>query len=307
MKAAYDLGCNFFDNAEVYAAGKAEETMGRCIKRLNVDRSTLVISTKLFWGGQAKNQKGLSRKHIIEGLNKSLARLQLDYVDILFCHRPDYWTPMEEIVRAMNWAIDQGKVFYWGTSEWPAEKITEAWGVAQRLGLIGPCVEQPQYNMFHRTRFEIEYDRLYKEHGLGTTIWSPLGSGLLTGKYTEADLNKAEEGSRFTLQSTQWLKNMAEKGDGVNGMEVKDIESIVKRVQALQPIATELNCTIAQLALAWTIKNPNVSTTITGASKVSQVTENFKALEVSRRITDDVMKRIEDVIKTAPTPRTHHY
>jgi len=182
MKAAFDAGCNFFDNAEVYAAGKAEETMGKCIKRLDRDRSELVISTKLFWGGSNVNQRGLSRKHIIEGLNASLKRLQLDYVDLLFCHRPDVHTPMEETVRAMNHVIDNGKVLYWGTSEWTADQLFEAHELSKRLGLIGPVTEQPQYNLFHRTRFEREYTRVFKEMNLGTTIWSPLACGVLSGK-----------------------------------------------------------------------------------------------------------------------------
>jgi voltage-dependent potassium channel beta subunit len=216
MKAAYDAGCNFFDNAEGYGSGKAEVTMGKCLKRLDVDRSELIISTKIFWGGPGVNQRGLSRKHIIEGTNACLRRLQLEYVDLLFCHRPDPHVPIEETVRAMNYLIDQGKTFYWGTSEWSADQIMEAHHVAKKLGLVGPTMEQPQYSMLHRTRMEQEYARMFKEIGLGTTIWSPLASGLLTGKYS---------GKQFPSDSRlggsadyKWLKDQLLSGEGMNGL-----------------------------------------------------------------------------------------
>jgi len=232
MKEAYQRGCNFFDNAEVYAGGKAEETMGRCLQRLqkelNVTRSELVISTKIFWEGSNVNQRGLSRKHIIEGTLNSLKRLQLDYVDLIFTHRPDLQTPMEETVRAFNYLIDKGLSFYWGTSEWSAEQIMEADGIAKRLNLIGPTMEQPQYNMFTRTRFEKEYSRLYKEIGLGTTIWSPLACGLLTGKYTSE--TQFPEDSRLGLTNqSSWLRKDLLSGEGMNGLEEKKCGSYFEK------------------------------------------------------------------------------
>jgi len=300
MKTAYDLGCNFFDNAEVYAAGKAEEVMGRCIKRLNVPRSEIVVSTKIYWGGSGVNQRGLSRKHIIEGANDALKRLQLDYVDLIFCHRADVHTPIEETVRAMNYLIDQGKAFYWGTSEWSADQICEAYFLSKKLGLVGPLMEQPQYSMLHRTRFEKEYARLYKEIGLGTTIWSPLACGLLTGKYNNKDF---PEGSRLALQTQiKWLREELLSGKGMNGLEEKDFDLIIKKVEGLKPIAAKLGCTVAQLAIAWCLKNPNVSTVITGASKVEQVVENFKSLEIVPKLTSEIMEEIEKVLNNKPIP-----
>jgi len=301
VKTAYDLGCNFFDNAEVYAGGKAEEIMGRCIAKLNVDRSEIIVCTKIFWGGKGVNQRGLSRKHIVEATNASLKRLQLDYVDLIFCHRPDFHTPIEETVRAMNFIINQGKAFYWGTSEWTADQVIEAHQIAQRLGLIGPLMEQPQYSMLHRTRFEKEFARLYKEIGLGTTIWSPLASGLLTGKYNNKEF---PEDSRLGL--TKNLREQLLSGKGMNGLEERDLDVIIKKLDGLQPIAQKLNCTLAQLAIAWCIKNPNVTTVITGATKVSQVVENFKSLEVVPKLTDEVMEQIEKVLNNKPVPFIDH-
>lgn len=300
MKKAFEMGCNFFDNAEVYANGEAEVTMGKCIKRLNCKRSDLVVSTKIFWGGQGPNDRGLSRKHIIEGVDASLQRLQLDYVDLVFCHRPDIHTPIEETVRAMNHVINQGKAFYWGTSEWSADQIMEAHHIAQRLGLIGPLMEQPQYSMLHRTRFEKEYSRLYKEIGLGTTIWSPLACGLLTGKYTSADPDTFPDESR--LKNVDWLKKQISSGNGLNGLEERDLNTILNKVQKLKPIAEGLGCTLAQLALAWCIKNPNVSTVITGATRPEQVVENFRCLQFVPKMTDSVMESIEAVLQNKPTP-----
>ncbi len=287
MKTAYEAGVNFFDNAEVYARGNAEIVMGNVIKKAGWKRSDLVISTKIFWGGDGPNDNGLSRKHIIEGLNASLKRLQMDYVDLLFCHRPDLHTPVEETVWAMNHVINQGKAFYWGTSEWSAAQIMEAYAIARREHLIPPLMEQPEYNMFHRERVEREYARLYREIGLGTTIWSPLASGLLTGKYNQG----IPEGTRATLKGYEWLKEEFESE--------KTKKNLVK-VQQLMPIAAELGCSMAQLALAWCLKNPNVSTVITGASKASQVVENMAALEVVPKLTDDVMQRIEAVLDNRP-------
>jgi voltage-dependent potassium channel beta subunit len=287
MSAAFDAGVNFFDNAEIYAGGKAETVMGRVIRRLGWRRSDIVVSTKIFWGGEGPNDRGLSRKHIAEGIDASLERLGMDYVDLVFCHRPDYHTPIEETVWAMNLVIRQGKAFYWGTSEWSAEEITRATLVARREHLVPPVVEQPQYNMFHRDRVEKEYAQLYRELGLGTTIWSPLASGVLTGKYN----NGIPKGARLGLEGYEWLKN------SVLGEKASER---IEKVRSLSEIARELGCTTAQLALAWCLRNPNVSTVITGATGPEQVRENMGALEVVGRLTDGVMNRIEDILKNKP-------
>jgi voltage-dependent potassium channel beta subunit len=292
MTAAYEHGVNFFDNAEVYASGEAETVMGNVIRRAGWKRSDLVISTKIFWGGKGPNDRGLSRKHIIEGVNASLQRLQLDYVDLLFCHRPDPDTPIEETVRAMNHVIDQGKAFYWGTSEWSADQIMEAAMIAKREHLAGPQMEQPQYNMFHRDRIEREYARLYEGIGLGTTIWSPLASGLLTGKYDDG----CPPDTRASLPGMEWL---SEKLVGESAADNRD------KVRRLKPIAEESGCTRAQLALAWCLKNPNVSTVITGASRAEQVTENMAALDMVEKITPDVMERIEEILDNKPAMPTN--
>lgn len=287
MVEARQHGVNFFDTAEVYAEGRSEIAMGKAIQRAGWKRSDLVLSTKVFWGGEGVNDKGLSRKHIIEGLDASLARLQLDYVDLLFCHRPDKRTPIEETVRAMTHVINRGKVFYWGTSEWSAQQIMEAHAIARREHLIPPLMEQPEYNMFARERFEKEYERLYSEIGLGTTIWSPLASGLLTGKYNDG----LPEGTRASLPGYEWLREEFEKPETAQKIE---------QVKQLVPIAQELGCTLAQLALAWCLMNPNVSTVITGASTVSQVTENMKALDVTPKLTPDVLQHIEQILNNKP-------
>lgn len=287
MNAAYEAGVNFFDNAEVYAQGQAETMMGKVIKKAGWKRSDLVISTKIFWGGRGPNDRGLSRKHIVEGMNASLQRLQLDYVDLLFCHRPDIHTPIEETVRAMNFIIDQGLAFYWGTSEWSAEQIMEAYGVARREHLIPPTMEQPQYNMFHRERVELEYARLYDQIGLGTTVWSPLASGMLTGKYLEG----IPQDSRLELEGYEWLRKRLDSAEGQQQLEI---------VRKLKPIADDLDSSLAQLALAWCLKNPNVSTVITGASKPSQVEENMQALVIYEKLTPDLMDRIEKVLDNKP-------
>jgi voltage-dependent potassium channel beta subunit len=284
MTAAYDAGVNFFDTAEVYADGRSETAMGNAVKQAGWKRSDLVVSTKIFWGGKGVNDKGLSRKHIVEGLDASLARLQMDYVDLLFCHRPDIHTPIEETVRAMNHVIGQGKAFYWGTSEWSAQEIMEAHMIARREHLIAPLMEQPQYNMFERTRFEKEYARLYDLLGLGTTIWSPLASGLLTGKYNDG----LPDGTRVTMPGFEWLRETFAK---------PETQANIAKVKQLAPIAAGLGCTLAQLALAWCLKNPNVSTVITGASRASQVTENMQAIDVLPKLTGDVMSGIETVLQ----------
>ncbi len=291
MQAALDAGVNFFDNAEVYADGVAETIMGSVIKKAGWKRSDLVISTKLFWGGEGVNDKGLSRKHIVEGMNASLKRLQMDYVDLIFAHRPDLHTPVEETVRAFNHLIDQGKAFYWGTSEWSAAQIMEAHGIARELNLIPPLMEQPQYHMFHRERFEVEYARLYEQVGMGTTIWSPLASGLLTGKYNKG----MPAGTRATLEGYEWLKSRFEDEEALTN---------IAKVGKLMDIADEIGCSMAQLALAWTLKNPNVSTTITGASRVEQVVENMKAIDYVEKLTPDVMARIEEILDNKPKPET---
>ncbi|HNB54162.1 MAG TPA: aldo/keto reductase [Anaerolineales bacterium] len=290
MTAAVEAGVNFFDNAEAYADGNAEIVMGNVLKRTGWKRSDLVISTKIFWGGNGPNDTGLSRKHILEGTQAALKRLQLDYVDLIFCHRPDKDTPIEETVRAMTHVINQGWAFYWGTSEWSAIQIRQAYDIARREHLIPPTMEQPQYHMFHRERFEKEYDRLYKEIGLGTTIWSPLASGLLTGKYN----NGFPEDARASLKGYEWLKEMFESEEG---------RSRIEKVRRLtKEVAEPLGCTMAQLAIAWCLKNPNVSTVITGASKASQVHENMKALEVAGQITPEVMAKIEEILGNKPEP-----
>jgi len=291
MKVAFDAGVNFFDNAEAYASGRAEEVMGNVIRRAGWRRSDLVISTKLFWGGKGPkrgpNDVGLSRKRIVEGTDASLRRLQLDHVDVLFCHRPDPDTPIEETVRAINHVIDQGKVLYWGTSEWSADAIREAWDVAMHNHMIGPLAEQPQYHMFHRDRVETEFAPLYDEFGLGLTIWSPLASGLLTGKYDHGLV----AGTRASLPGMEWLK---EELTGASAAPKIDV------VKKLKPVAQRLGCTRAQLALAWCIKNPRVSTAITGATKAQQMSENLGALAVLPKLDEGVMREIEVLLAHAP-------
>ncbi|VAW42954.1 Voltage-gated potassium channel beta subunit [hydrothermal vent metagenome] len=292
MAAAYDAGVNFFDNAEVYAHGKSEEIMGAALKKLGWDRDSYIVSSKVMWGrmpNPAPTQRGLSRKHIMEGCYQALARMQVDYLDLYFCHRPDPEVPMEEVVRSMNTLIEQGKLFYWGTSEWSAQQLMEAHSVARQYNLIPPTMEQPQYNMFHRERFEVEYGRLYENIGLGTTIWSPLASGLLTGKYN----NGIPDDSRMNLPGYEWLRGMLESEDG---------QKRLQSVRELVPIAEGLDTTMPHLALAWCLKNRNVSTVITGASKVSQVEENMKALDLVPQLTDDVMEKIEAVLDNKPQP-----
>lgn len=282
MAAAYEHGVNFFDNAEGYAEGKAEIVMGQAIKHLGWKREDLVLSTKIFWGGGGPNDTGLSHKHILEGVNNALRRLQVDYIDLVFCHRPDPNTPIEETVRAMDQVVRSGKVFYWGTSEWSAAQIIRADGLARQYGLTPPAMEQPQYNMFTRTRFEKEYDILYKELGYGTTIFSPLASGLLSGKYN----NGIPADSRAALPGYEWIKEHIITPDRI------------EKAKMLAPIAADLGATMAQMALAWCLKNPNVSTVITGASRPEQVVENMKALDIVAKLAPDVMERIEQILGT---------
>ncbi len=288
MKAALDHGVNFFDNAEAYEHGESEIVMGKAIKKLGLARKDYVVSTKIFWGGSGPNDRGLSRKHIVEGVRAALNRLQLEYVDLVYCHRPDRETPIEETVRAMSHVIDRGWALYWGTSEWNAEELRQAYEVAYRLGLTPPTMEQPEYNMFHRRRVEIEYGPLYRDYGLGTTIWSPLASGVLTGKYGTG----IKEG-RLTLPGYEWLKERYETADG---------KWRIDTVEKLRPIADEVGATLAQLALAWTLKNPHVSTVITGASKTEQVAENMKALDLYPKLDDEIMEKIDTILGNRPDP-----
>lgn len=288
MKTAFDAGVNFFDNAEGYEGGKSEVIMGKVLQKAKWKRSDLVLSTKIFWGGPGPNDKGLSFKHIKEGTEASLKRMQTDYVDLLFCHRYDLYTPVEETVWAMHQMITEGKALYWGTSEWSAEQIRKAYDFARQEHLRPPLMEQPQYNMFHRDRVEKEYDMLYKDIGLGTTIWSPLASGLLTGKYNDG----IPKGSRLDLEKYGWLKqNLLESSDG----RVK-----LEKVKKLAPFANELGISMPQLALAWCLKNKNVSTVITGASNVEQVEQNLSAMDVVDKLNDEVMEKMEEILDNKP-------
>ena len=281
MAAAYDAGVNFFDNAEAYAGGKSEEIMGTALKQLKWRRSSYLVSTKLYWGLQdgVNENHTLNRKYLIEAINGSLQRFQLDYVDLLYCHRPDKTTPIEETVWAMHNIIEWGKTMYWGTSEWSAAEIVSAIEIAERHHLHKPITEQPIYNLFERQRFSSEYERVYKEYGYGTTTFSPLSSGLLSGKYNQG----IPEGSRSTLEGYDWLHD-----------DVTNKEKLAK-VQALEPIAQELGCTLPQLAIAWCLKNPYVSSVITGASRVEQVHENMKASDVAPKLTPEILERIDEI------------
>lgn len=284
MRISYEAGINFFDNAEAYAHGRSELVMGKLLKKFDWDRTTYVVSSKVYWGGDKPNQLGLSRKHVIEACNAALKRLQVEYLDLYFCHRPDKNTPIEETVWAMNTLIQQGKVLYWGTSEWSAQQIMEAYSVARQYNLIPPTMEQPQYHLYHRDRVEQEYKRLYSTIGLGTTIWSPLASGVLTGKYSSG----VDEGTRLARKGLDWLRN--------NILT----EENIRKTESLKPIAQELNATLPQLAIAWCLKNPNVSTVILGASKTSQLQENIASLAIVPKLTDDVIKRIEEIVQNKP-------
>ena len=290
MTAAYDAGVNFFDNAEVYAHGQSETIMGAALQKSGWDRDSYIVSSKVMFGRKADptpTQRGLSRKHIYDACHQALQRLQVDYLDLYFCHRPDPETPIEETVRSMSELIWQGKILYWGTSEWSAQQLMEAYSIARQYNLIPPTMEQPQYNMFHRDRFEVEYGRLYTTIGLGTTIWSPLASGLLTGKYN----NGIPDESRLTLPGYEWLRDMFNSEEG---------QSRIAKVRELSKIADGLGTSMARLALAWCLKNPNVSTVITGASRVEQVHDNMKALDIVPQLTDDVMTSIESVLGNKP-------
>jgi voltage-dependent potassium channel beta subunit len=288
MGIAYDNGVNFFDNAEVYARSESEKLMGRVLKKKGWDRTSYTVSSKAYFGWRGPdnkpNQTGLSRKHLVEACHEALQRLQLDYLDIYYCHRPDKNVPIEEVVWTMNILIQQGKILYWGTSEWSGVEIMEAHRVAQQYKLIGPSVEQPQYNLLERMKMEYEYEMIFKTVGMGTTIWSPLASGLLTGKYNDG----IPEGSRFALQGFDWLKNQWM------------VDDKLARVKKLTAFSKELGVPLSVLSIAWTINNPNVTTAILGATKKEQLLENLRALEVLPKLTPEIMERIEDIMQNKP-------
>ena len=288
MGIAYDYGINFFDNAEAYAGGESELMMGRVLKQKNWDRTSYVVSSKAYFGLKGKdnkpNQHGLCRKHLVEACHQALNRLQLDYLDLYFCHRPDQHVPIEEVVWTMHNLIQEGKVLYWGTSQWSAAEIMEAHRVAQQYRLIGPAMEQPQYNMFERFKMEQDYLPVFKNVGLGTTIWSPLAAGFLTGKY----LNGIPEDSRLAIEGFDWLKNRWIQ------------EEKVAKLKRLVALADELGVSMASLAIAWTISNPNVTTAILGATKASQLTDNLKALDTVKILTPEIIHWIEDILQNKP-------
>ncbi|BDQ12549.1 potassium channel beta subunit family protein [Sediminibacterium sp. TEGAF015] len=288
MGIAYDHGVNFFDNAEVYALGESEKMMGRVLKTKNWDRTSYTLSSKAFFGWRGKdnkpNQTGLSRKHLTEACNEALQRLQTDYLDLYFCHRPDKNTPIEEVVLTMNTLIQQGKILYWGTSEWSGVELMEANRVARDYRLIGPAMEQPQYNLFERDKLEKDYLEVFKNVGLGTTIWSPLASGLLTGKYN----NGIPEGSRLAIEGFDWLK------------ERLIMEEKIEKVKQLQQLANELGCSLPALSIAWCINNPNVTTAILGATRKEQLLDNLTALQAVELISSAVLQKIESIMQNKP-------
>lgn len=293
MGIAYDNGINFFDNAEVYALGESEKMMGRVLKKKNWDRTSYTVSSKAFWGWRGKenkpNQTGLSRKHLVEACNEALQRLQLDYLDLYFCHRPDKGTPVEETVWTMHNLIQQGKILYWGTSEWSGVEIMEAHRVADQYGLIGPAMEQPQYNLFERNKIENEFLMVFRTVGMGTTIWSPLASGLLSGKYNEG----IPGDSRFGLSGFDWLKDRWM------------VEDRMQKVKKLAALAKELGISMAEMSIAWCIKNPDVTTAILGATKKEQLLQNLKATDAMLKLDNVVMQQIEDIVQTKPVLPEH--
>ncbi len=286
MVYAYENGVNFFDNAEIYANGKSEIVMGTILKDVNWDRSSYLLSSKVFFGdgGTLPNQRGLNRKHIVEACHAALKRLQVEYLDLFYCHRPDKNTPMIETVTTMNHLIQQGKIFYWGTSEWSGVEIMEANMVAKENNLIGPVMEQPQYNMFHRDKIEVEYDKIYDTVGLGTTIWSPLASGTLTNKY----LGKFPNSTRLGLSELNWLK------------ERSLTEERLQKIEKLNEIAQDLNVSLPQLAIAWCVQNKRVSTVILGASKLDQLKENLKTMDLLPNLPAEKLEQIETILDNKP-------
>lgn len=289
LGTAYEAGVNFFDNAEVYAEGQSEEIMGKAIRNLGWSRDSFCVSSKVYWGGKLPTQRGLHRKHVVEACHAALKRLQVDHLDLYFCHRPDALTPVEETVRTMGSLVQQGKVLYWGTSEWSAQQIQEAYGIARELGLDPPMMEQPQYNLFARPRVEVEYARLYQDMGLGLTIWSPLASGILTGKYSSG----IPSGSRVTLPGFEWLREKFESEEG---------KDKIAKSRQLNDLAKDIGCSLPQLAIAWCLKNPHVSSVILGASRVEQLQETLKATSVVGRLTEEVMGKIEAIVANRPEP-----
>ena len=287
MKSAFDQGVNFFDNAEAYASGESEIIMGKALKRLGITRDTYIISSKVFWGGKKPTQRGLSHKHIIDACHSALKRLQLDYFDLYFCHRPDPDTPIEETVRAMHTLILQGKICYWGTSEWSVEDIREAYLIAKNYGLTPPTMDQPEYNMFNRIKMEKEYTELFKEEKIGTTIWSPLCSGLLTGKY----INGEPPDTRTSLENYKFIKERFESEEFVQYHE---------KVFKLSLLVKEAGIPLVNMALGWCLKNPNVSTVILGASKIEQLNQNLETNQYSSILDEDVMGKIEKIINNKP-------
>ncbi|EEY14173.1 hypothetical protein D7B24_004387 [Verticillium nonalfalfae] len=301
MKAAYDCGVNFFDTAEGYAEGESEKVMGEAIKKYGWKRNDLVISTKIYWGGafgdNVVNNKGLSRKHIIEGLDASLARLDLPYVDLVYAHRPDRHTPMEETVRAFNHVINEGKALYWGTSEWSADEIAQAWRYADKLNLIGPVMEQPAYNALDRKKVELDFVHLYREVGLGLTVFSPMRQGILSGKYK----NGIPDDSRFAQKDVGFIGDYWKKENAK-----AEFQALVDKANGLAPIAERLGIKQSTLALAWVLKNPNVSSAIIGASGAEQVYENIRAISAQEKLTPEVLEEMEKVLQNKPaaiTPR----
>jgi voltage-dependent potassium channel beta subunit len=287
LKTAYDAGINFFDNAEVYEAGESEKIMGDAIDGLGLPRDTFAVSSKVFWGGDKQMQLGLSAKHVRDACDAALKRLKVDYLDLFFCHRPDIDTPIEETVRVMHNLIQQGKVMYWGTSEWSAQQITEAHAVARAHHLTPPTMEQPQYNLLHRDKVEAEFTPLYENFGLGTTIWSPLASGMLTGKYNDG----IPDDSRLALPGYEWLRDLWVSEDGQQKLE---------KVRQLTALAKDIGISVTHLSLAWCLKNPNVSTVILGASRLVQLKDNLKSLDAIEKLTPKVMKSIETIVANKP-------
>jgi voltage-dependent potassium channel beta subunit len=287
MAHAYDNGINFFDNAEGYEAGNSELVMGEALKKLGWSRDSFVVSSKVFWGGSKPTQRGLSNKHVTDAAHAALKRLRVDYLDLYFCHRPDIDTPIEETVRAMHNLVLQGKVLYWGTSEWSAQQLTEAYAVARQHGLTPPTMEQPQYNIFERQKVEADYLPLYDLIGLGTTIWSPLASGILTGKYNNGTPND----SRLNLPGYEWLKDKWSSESG---------RAQLATVRELTALAAEIGLSMTHLALLWCLANRHVSTVILGASRLSQLKDNLAALEHKGQVTADVLARIDAIVGNKP-------
>lgn len=286
MHYAYDQGINFFDNAEIYARGKSELVMGKILKKSAWSRDSYIVSSKVFFGtgGQWPTQKGLNRKHVFEACHEALKRLQVDYLDLYFCHRPDKSTPIEETVWAMHQLIMQGKILYWGTSEWSAQEIMEAHMFAKQNHLIGPVMEQPEYNMFARRKVEVEFTQLYKTVGLGTTIWSPLASGILTDKY----LNKFPKGTRLGVEGLEWLK------------EKNLTEDKLAKISLLNELSNDLGMSLPVMSIGWCLKNENVSTVILGASKMSQLKENMKSIDALNKLNEKAIKQIEEILQNQP-------